>query len=217
MIDMGTEFYQVLAFVPLVIMLFGVIVGFIKFTTLGPIQRLVVFLMSLALIADLTSYLLMKAEISTYPVFHFYAPFEYSLLILVFVQFFKRSKIKRLLYLSIPAVWGWALSNMMFWQDITTANTNVTSVLSLTLVLMSVLAFFKILSETIYSRIERSSFFWVITAIIIFFSSSFLLFAYSNWLKPISVENAMNVWLLHVFFNIIHYLCFNIALWMDPE
>lgn len=214
---MKQGFYQVLAFIPLIIMLFGVLSGISRFARLGHIQYLILILISCAFLADSVSFVLMKNEITTFPVFHVYAPVEYTLLMLVFAQFHKATRLQKIFKSSIIAIWVFALLNVVLWQDFESSNTNVTILSSLVLILASIVSFFQILNQTIYTRIERSSFFWVIVGVMIFFSSSFLLFTYSNWLKPIDVATAINVWFLHIFFNTIHYLCFNIALWMDPE
>ena len=68
-----------------------------------------------------------------------------------------------------------------------------------------------------YTQIERSAMFWTNIGVLVYFASSLVMFIYLTWLVPVNYHDVSNLLLVNVFFNTIHYLCFNIALWMDPE
>ena len=200
------------------IMLIGALVGFLRFNRLKYIQLLIWVICCVSLLTEIISIALMKNVINTYAVFHIYAPISYSLIILVFARFYEQNRwFGKALKFSIWPIWVFAILNVIFLQSYQTANTNVTVPTSLIFVGLSIFSFVTILNQTKYERLLSSSFFWSLIGIVIYFSSSLLLFLYANWLKNVTPEESITIWVLSVFFNSIHYLCFNIALWMDPE
>ncbi|WP_422356697.1 hypothetical protein [Roseivirga pacifica] len=204
-------------FVPLAIMAIGMLVGILKFQRLGQAQRSVIILMGLALLVEVLSLTLSKKSFNTVFIFHVYAPIEYCLLAWVFVKTSFDRRGQKALYLSMALIFLLAIANLLFWQSYNELNTNVIIVSSITLVVISVLSFFRILNKMVYTKIEKSSFFWINIGVLTYFSSSIVLFVFGDWLTQLDLEYSINVWLIHIFFNIIQYLCFNIALWMDPE
>lgn len=204
-------------FVPLAIMAIGLLVGIFKSPSLGHAQRSVTVLMGLALLVEVLSLTLSKKSLNTVFIFHIYAPIEYGLLAWVFIKTSFDRKGQKALYLSIVLVCLLAVANLLFWQSYNELNTNVIITSSIALVVVSVLSFFRILNKMVYTKIEKSSFFWINIGVLIYFSSSIVLFVFGDWLTQLDLEFSINVWLIHIFFNTIQYLCFNIALWMDPE
>jgi hypothetical protein len=136
---------------------------------------------------------------------------------MIFAKAFNNYMIGKAFRSSIAVICLFGVLNAAFWQPLTTPNTNVTIITSIILVIISLVLFFKILNDMRYRRIERSALFWVNIGVLIYFSSSFVLFNFSDWLIPVSVEQSIDIWMLHIFFNVVHYLTFNIALWMEPE
>jgi hypothetical protein len=209
------EFYNVLLFIPTGLIIIGFLTGIIK-KGLGRTQKLLVGALALALLVELVSLILAHFAIRNYFLFHIYTPIEYALFALL-LSIHLNSFEKRLVNLSILLILTFAIVNLIFFQNAYQLNTNVITTSSIALVVISVILFFRILSKMIYRRIEKSSFFWINIGILIYFSSSLVLFAFGDWLAVVSLEYSISIWVIHVFFNVIQYICFNIALWMDPE
>lgn len=111
----------------------------------------------------------------------------------------------------------YALINVGLWQPLTTPNTNVIVVSSIIMIILSVGFFFMSLKRMQYQRIEQSAMFWISIGVLIYFASIFVMFTFLNWLISLNYENASDLFTMNRLLNIIHYLCFNIALWMKPE
>jgi len=169
------------------------------------------------LVSEIIARILWKHEKNTFPIFHIYALLEFSFLSIIYGELFGARQIKRLLYLGIPLLWLFGILNLVFWQDLQSPNTNVTTTTSILLILISVFYFFWILSKMKIKKLESSSGFWINIAVFAYFCSSLMLFVFGDWLAAFSVEYTINVWVIHVFFNTVHYFCFNLALWMDQE
>ena len=200
-----------------VLMVIHVLLGFYRYRKLGESQRTLVLMVSIALLAEAFSRFLNTRELPTYPVFHVYAVIEYGLIGLIYARFFKGTILSIALRYSIPALFILAFVNVLFWQPFSVPNTNVVTVVGIVFMFISISFFFRSLSKMLYRRIERSAMFWISIGVLVYFSSILLMFAYLNWLVPLGFDQTNNILFLNLFFNIIHYLCFNIALWMDPE
>ena len=210
------EIYKLLIYIPIGLMTIGVVSGLVRYTSIGKSQRLVLFLMVAALLAEGCAGVLRKVGPTSYPVFHVYALIEYVLLILIYAHFTRKRESKALLW-TLPVMVLIGVVNVLLFQGWHELNTNVTTVSSTIFIILAAVLFFRMLSEMRYVRIEKSSLFWINNGVIIYFSTSLLLFIFSATVVEISVEQSLSVWMIHLFVNIVHYLCFNIALWMDPE
>ena len=196
---------------------FGVVIGLIRFQKLGYAQRCLVFLMAGALLIEVAAKSLMFYKKPTYPVFHIYAVIEYLLLALVFIKAFKLKVVNQFGRASILLFIVFAVLNAVYVQPITTPNTNVVTVSGSIFIAASIVFLYRTLNHMTYTHIEQSALFWIITGVLIYFSSTVIMFVFLAKLTPVSMELMGTVLVLNASFNIIHYLCFNIALWMDPE
>lgn len=206
-----------LLLVPVGVMVICLILGTFRLKELGRSQKYLFFLVLSGLVAEGAARILTKSGPTSYPVFHIYALVEYTLLALIYSELFNKRKSRIYLRISILVVLAFGVVNVSFFQGWHELNTNVTIVISSVLIVLAITFFFRMLNEMRYHRIERSSVFWINNGVIIYFSSSLLLFVFSNWLVELSVNSALSVWLIHLGFNTVHYACFAIALWMKPE
>jgi len=185
---------------------------------MGVVQRLLLLLMFLALLVECLAYVMSKwGGYSSYPIYHIYTVVEYVFLMQIFSQTVTSRIFSRILRFSVPLFGLFALLNIVLWQPLNEPNTNATILTSIIMVIVAVSWFFLTLNEMRYSRIEKSSAFWICVGVLIYFSSSIVLFGFGNRLIEIELVDSISVWVIHILFNMIHYLCFNIALWMDPE
>lgn len=203
--------------IPMVLIGLGFLSGLFRWKTIGYVQKVVTCLLGLTLVVELISRSLWKLEINTYPLFHIYAPIQYSILTWAYIKIFDFTMFNLILKLSIPLFLVYSLMNTIFWQPLTIPNSNVTTALSIIMVSLSVCFYFRLLSQMKYKQLERSAVFWLNNGIVVYFAGSLLMFVYGEWLVDKENMISINIWLTHVFFLAIHYLCFNIALWMKPE
>lgn len=210
-------FLTMLAYVPIGIIFTGALVGLIRFDRLGSAQKFLLTLLVLAFLAEAVSFYLSRSSSNSYPVFHLYALLEYGLLALIYSRGFKSIGLSKVLMSSVFLMVVYAILNVIFFQPLTVPNTNVTIVSSVIMIVVSVLFFFRVLNEMRYAQIEKSAMFWISIGVLIYFASSLIMFFYLTGIAPAVLGDVEVVIMVNIFFNIIHYLCFNIALWMDPE
>lgn len=199
------------------LLIVGVVVGITKFSRLGKAQKLLTSLMLAALIAETCSFILRKSGNTNYPIFHIYVIVEFALFTRIYASQIKNIRWIRLLRWSVILMLIYALVNVFFWQSLSSPNTNVTTVYSLVMILLSAQWFFMILREMKYDSLFRSSFFWINNGVLLYYSSSFVLFVFMFRVSNLDYHQIEIILYLNMFFNLIHYLCFNIALWMNPE
>ncbi len=195
----------------------GVLIGFLRLKKLGPCQKELLIVLVVALLAEVFTRLLVVYEMTTYPVFHFYAVIEYGLLALIFARAFEGTKLARMLKWSILVMMGYALLNVYLWQPLSEPNTNVVLVSGVVLITMSTVFLFRTLNRMVYRHIEKSALFWISISVLMYFASTILMFAFLTRLIPVDMEITGSVLVLNAVFNIVHYICFGIALWMKPE
>ncbi|MCE7993459.1 MAG: hypothetical protein HEP71_15840 [Roseivirga sp.] len=211
------EVVQLISWIPIGLIFIGGFSGIWRYASLGRIQKLLTWLLVIAFLTEIAPYFVEILSENTYPTFHVYAVLEYCLLALIFSNANAKTRLAPFLKISIPVMAIYALMNVLFWQPLTTPNTNVIIVSCIIMITLSVGFFFIALNRMAYQRIERSAMFWISIGVLIYFSSIFVMFTFLDWLISLHFENASSLFTLNTLLNIIHYLCFNIALWMKPE
>lgn len=211
------EFFEVMTFLAIGSIVINVLIGLHRWPRLGISQRYLVLLVSIAVIAELGAFILRGYGEPTYVIFHIYAVLEYVLLSGIFMNAFGQSKLSVTLRWSILFVIVFAMLNALLWQPLSSPNTNVVIVSGLILISISTLFLFRILNRMAYRHIERSAMFWISISVLIYFASTVLMFAFLTELVPWDMKVTGSVLILNAVFNVIHYICFTIALWMKPE
>lgn len=208
------EFYSQLVIVPYILIGLCLFIGLFRFNKLSSIQRILFWLILATAITETVSEILWRREMNNFPVFHVYAIIEFSLLFTIFFKVLWPNFPRKILYWVLIAFVGFALLNIVFWQDLLTANSNVTTLSSIVLVVLSLVYFYQTLKDTKLIHLEKSIMFWVSTAVLIYFSSTLVLFTFGNLLVSESISDTMSIWVVHVCFNIFYYSLFSIALWI---
>lgn len=213
----SADVFAVMAWVATGTIFLSILIGTFRWKRLGHAQVCLMILLSVSLLAEFTASLLMMYDQPTYPVFHIYAVIEYALLAWIFVKAFKDLKVSGILKVSIPLMIGYALLNTLIWQPLSVPNTNVVIVSGLIIISISTFFLFRTLDRMVYQHIEKSALFWISISVLVYFASTVLMFAFLTKLIPVEMNVTGSVLILNAIFNIIHYLCFSIALWMKPE
>ena len=208
------EFYSQLVIVPYILIGLCLFIGMVRFKKLSNTQRLLFWLILATVITETVSEVLWRKEMNNFPVFHFYAIIEFSLIFTIYYRALYPSFSNKFLYWTLGGFLGFAIFNALFLQSLFTANSNVTTLSSVILVVLSLLYFYKTLKDSKLIHLEKSIMFWVSTGVLIYFSSSLVLFTFGNLLVSESISDTMSIWVVHVCFNIFYYSLLSIALWV---
>ncbi|GAB5522500.1 MAG: hypothetical protein Roseis2KO_03720 [Roseivirga sp.] len=211
------DLFTILALIPQGLILSGILIGLLRLRKLGAVQRLLVLMFIITGLVEVGSEVLWQNGVNNYALFHIYALLEFSILILIYRQTFQRQLTRKVLKAAIFVFVAFGIINALFFQSVFEPNTNVITTSSVLLVALSISFLFRVLSDMRYDRLEKSAMFWIDIGVLVYFSSSFALFNFGEELVPYSIESTINVWTLHIFFNVLHYIAFCIALWMKPE
>ena len=109
-----------------------------------------------------------------------------------------------------------ALINSFFFESLLQFNNKSRAISSLLIIFFTLAYFYKTLKEVKIKKLESEPLFWLSIGLLIYFSASFFIFIFSNYLQP-SVKLSYTFWGIHALLNISLYLFYAIALWIKPQ
>lgn len=209
---MTKELFSVITDIGIISSFLPVIAFVLKGKTRHSLRRVLLLLALTWLVAECLNWFLAENRLNTFIVYHFYDSISTILYLVLFHQVFPR-KYKRSLMLSIGSfylvlLWGYIIYNNGLFMPIT-----FTSVLSALIpLLLALVNFYFIATETRFEKLTSEPFFWINSAILIHFGVSLVSF--------ISVEAIlgypmvqMYLWTILIVSNIIHNILFSIGVW----
>ncbi|UTW61857.1 hypothetical protein KFE98_17860 [bacterium SCSIO 12741] len=171
------------------------------------------WLMVVSAVTALIAHLLWKEKINNLPILHVYTNLEFLMLSLYFYWRLKPMLSPRVLILIILFFFGYSLVNSFFFQHIYENNSNARALESILLIFFSLLLFYKFIREARIVRLEQTPEFWINSAVLLYFSGSFFLFVFSNYVVNMKREWATVFWGVHAIFYVIYLLLISIGLW----
>lgn len=103
--------------------------------------------------------------------------------------------------------------NSLFFETWENFNWSARIILALLVVGLSAHYYYVTSKELKIKRLESVPMFWLVNGVFIYFSSSFIVYLFSNYLLP-SKEMSLPIWAIHALFTIIKNLFFTLVLWM---
>ncbi len=214
---MSKTLFNILGDISSFIALLPLLVAAFKFKSLNNVQQKLLYILIVILIVESISTILWYQKMNNLPVYHFYTVIEFLLIMNIYVGELSQVYSKQLfVYLSIIFT-VFAVINTIFFQNLFTFNSNVTTALGVIVVLFALSYFYKLLKEVKYSSLETNPMFWINSGFLIYFSSNLMLFFINNNLFKESTEASYLVWGLHAVVNIILIIFYTIAVWVNPK
>jgi hypothetical protein len=124
--------------------------------------------------------------------FHLFTPLEYGFLVFVFSCWQRRPAVRLLLRLSIPLFAAVCLVDKLYLEDLCRFDSIATTLEAATLIMISVYTLFDLYREDSGPLLKNLRF-WVATAVLIYFSGNFPIFAFANVLTVWSVHHILNI------------------------
>jgi hypothetical protein len=189
------------------------LVGIITYKRNKAEQHVLFWYIALATITEFVSVSLAGKGKNNLPVFHLFTVLEFIFLVYFYKLALGRINTKLRIYTLIGVFIGLAVINAMFLEDIYSFNTNLRTLESLVLILLSVYFLFNLTAKSEVLYITDYPNFVASAAILFYFSGSLFLFASSriflkNWLGFYPA-----IWSIHAFFNIGFNLLLAKTLW----
>jgi hypothetical protein len=212
--SLSIVFYDLIIQVAQVAIIIPLIIACWRFKYLDKTLRLLFGLLVIsALISVIARYLWSIKENNLY-LLHYYTVIEFCGWSIIFYLLFENRFMKQMVFWVGIAFVLFAIVNSIFWEGLETFNSNSRSVESILLSFFSIAYYVKIFKEKKVSRLERNASFWINAAVLIYFSSAFLLFGFSNLLLNLSSYKIREVWGVHGIFLIVHYLLITVGIWI---
>lgn len=179
-------------------------------------QRLVGLYVLVGALIEVTMSLLFTSDIrfNNMPILHAYTVFEFGLFCwIIGKQINLSARIRSLLIAGFVVI---EVALDIWVQPITEINSIIRSIESIILITLVILYFRQIMQRMEVPHLEKAPEFWVATAILLYFSGSLVIFAFSNYMHLKDPNLNLNIWTIHAVPNIILNLLLAIGLWMKP-
>ncbi|KAA1247310.1 hypothetical protein [Aquimarina sp. RZ0] len=214
---MSKEVFENLTLLAFILLFTPLVVSIFRLKFLNLTQKRLYLLILATIIIEIISRLLWYKKMNNLPLYHFYAVIEFLLIINIY-----RAVLSKLFSKTFFIVLGvgfvlFAIINTLFFQNLYTFNSNVTSTLGVLVIFIALSYFYALLKEVKYSALERNPMFWINSGFLIYFSSNLILFYINNSLFKGVTEASHIVWGLHAIVNIVLTIFYTIALWVHPK
>ncbi|TYP77024.1 hypothetical protein [Aquimarina intermedia] len=214
---MREDFFFILGNVSTFIVVIPLLISVLRFRLLTTVQLKLVHLLILVLIVESISNILWRKKINNLPVYHLYTIIEFLLIIRIYWSTLSQLVSKKLL-VGISVIFVvLAVLNTIFFQSIYVFNSNITTLLSILVILFSLSFFYITLKDVEYTALEKNPMFWINSGFLIYFSSNLILFFINNYLFEKSTEASFLIWGLHAIVNIVLIMFYTIAVWVNPK
>ncbi|GJM61363.1 hypothetical protein PEDI_19150 [Persicobacter diffluens] len=109
------------------------------------------------------------------------------------------------------------ITNAIYIQGTGTINSFSTITRDVIIILSVLLSYYYLLQDLKEKNLEKSPVFWIGAALLLYNSSTMIIFALGNIINMQNQAIASSIWIINVFLNILKYLIFGISLWITPE
>lgn len=203
--------------------LFAVLIGLAKWKKLVPVQvkifSLAVFYIATEVLSDKNIasglWIMLWGKENNLPVLHLFTVIQFSLIIWIYQKFLQHyiSNTKISLLIGAFAVFG--LINAAWIDGIFYLNPHARAIQSIILLGVILFYFTHLLRSMEVKELEKEPLFWISAGMTIYFSGSFLIFLFSNYLLQTN-EVLYSIYGIHSILNVVANVFIAIALWVVP-
>ena len=184
-----------------------------RLTRALPEIRLIQLLLWIGFVFDLTSLLLGRSKVNTYPIGNMFFLVQTIILLLIYSEKFSESRI----YLKIGgAIFTmFFLVNYFFIQGYNVLNFYSISLSALMFILLSLSYFAHLIRNLPEVYLHRMPMIWINIAVLVYYSGNLFLFIFNNYLSIGIGGNQRTMWILHNILNISKNAIFLVAIWQN--
>lgn len=204
--------YVLLSKVSACYVIIPILIGVIRLRHLSVAARCVFALMIVAMVTDNISYFFRNQHFNTAYFLRIYTILEFILLSFFFIYIVNLKSLKVGMKVMIVLFTAVAIFDALF-QGIMSMDSISIAVESIVFILYSIIAFFLLMKDTTYLNILSASRFWMITAIILYFSGNLFLFVFSNHLLLHTPDSFNKLWAINSVLSILFYSLIAIGFW----
>jgi hypothetical protein len=203
-------FCDTLSYASLVISILPVIIGFICFRRFQTYLIPLFLLANVSFILDVVNTIFSEFSENNMPLFHFSSVLEFSLLSFFYYLFYKKYIKRNFMFYSII---GFSIIAFIDYRvnGIKSIDSFSESFESFVFIIYSLFSFLYIMRNMVFENLLAAPFFWVNSAILIYFSGDLLLFVFCNHLERIDYYMMWTI--INSVFNIAYSILTSIGFW----
>lgn len=210
------ESLKILADVSAISVLIPLIYFFRKAGPHGKEIKSLGLLLFAAALTDMVCRFMIKQKLNVNLPANLYEVFQFGVLSFMYLLALERKFFLVILTLMSLCL-AFALYNLVLFQGIFTITSYSMICFSLALIIYSLLYFYKLLTQLPEQFIHRIPFFWVNTAVLIYFSGNLFLFVFTHYMVDKLTDSFLVYWSLHNILNIIKNILFAVGLHMSSR
>lgn len=173
---------------------------------------MLVIILTLILNDGITFYLREQNQLNLW-VYHYYVPIQFCLITVLYSYMLKSMVSNRVMFFTGVSFVIFSLINTLFLQDTSQFNTNSILISNIVFVVFALLFFYQLLKKPLVKKLEHLPQFWINLAILIYYSSSSVLFYMVNHVVKVDTESLTIIWSVNIGLYIILNCLYSIGLW----
>lgn len=207
---MFTDFYHSFYYV---LLLFGALTSLVFIYRIDFSFKLLAVLIILTLTSELTAkYISFSLRKDNNIVYHFFTLVEYVFYSLIYASFFNSKKWNYILAAFVIFLMTAELVNALYFQPLSSSNTNTTILESVLLIFLSLSLFNKIREDSNYKNILKESIFWFNCAVLIYYPFNILIWGFHS-IKVYQLKNPpILIYYINLLFSGLLYLVFSLSI-----
>ncbi|WP_282079933.1 hypothetical protein [Aquimarina algiphila] len=214
---MSKELFENLTLIASIFLLAPLLISIFRFRRFNFVQKRLLLLVLITVLVEIISWILWYKLINNMPLYHFFTIIQFLLIVNIYRTVLSKMFSKLFFIIISIGFVIFAIINTLFFQNLTTFNSNVTTLLGLIVIFFALSYFYALLKEVKYRTLESNPMFWINSGFLIYFSSNLILFYMNNTLFKGVTEASLILWGLHAIVNIVLTIFYTIALWVNPK
>lgn len=206
--------YRILSYISVFSAILPFIFGILKFQVLNKQLRILFIYIVVCLLTEASGIFVAKYSIKSYYLIqNIFTGLEYFLITaMYYIEFSSNRNRISILFISF-AYLLFLLYFIIVAENYFNTDSISYTVESIILVVWSVYFFYKVQSERTIISLTQYPFFWVNCAVLIYFSTSSVLFLCNDFIEHCGKALFQKLWSLHLIGNIAYNCLFSVALW----
>ncbi len=188
-------------------------IGLYKYKRLIKEQKLLLLIIIALIVNDGLTFYLREQNQSNLWVYHYYVPIQFCLITVLYRHMLKLIVSGKVMVFIGMIFVLFSLANTLFLQGIEQFNTNAILISNVVFVLFSLLFFYQLLKAPLIEELERLPQFWINLAVLIYYSSSSVLFYMVNHVLKIDTKSLAIVWTVNIGLYVILNCLYSVGLW----
>lgn len=192
-------------------LLLPILIALLHFRQLNKAAKVIfTYLICSGLVSLLSTYIVRYLHVNNLPLFHIYTLIEFILL----TEFYKQLLPFRKTITIVQICFFFAcVINSVFVQSIYQFNSYTLTLEALVVMLFAVNYFAKLFADINDKKLLEQSSFWFNIGLFLYFSGSYMLYNFSNYVLIQSKHSFIVVWNIRAAFLLLMYLLFTIGFW----